>query len=197
MNRDHSRSDRNKHNIEAWTVGVALLSAVIGGTTGWFSTYVAYHSSKEHEQAETRREVQQQVAELTRQTQHDSFEALQQSKQTLLQVQRENFRPFYDRQFTIYFDGARVAATLASSTSPAERKQAEEEFWKLYWGTMAIVEDQQVASAMIDFGDALKANHAISQRENLAGPSIELAHAFRQSLYDAKWPVPGRNLRRE
>ena len=53
-------------------------------------------------------------------------------------------------------------------------------FWQLYWGPLAVVEDQTVVNAMVQFGNSLKAES--HDGANLQRKAIALAHACRDSL---------------
>jgi hypothetical protein len=62
--------------------------------------------------------------------------------------------------------------------------KAAEQFWMLFWGPMALVEDEQVAGAMGKFGGALKDNN----RAILPLLSLDLAHKCRDSIAES-WMV--------
>jgi hypothetical protein len=58
-----------------------------------------------------------------------------------------------------YNDALQTADLLAKSDPKAPTaRDAEKHFWRLYYGEMAIVESPVVESAMVDFGEVLKAN---------------------------------------
>ena len=63
-------------------------------------------------------------------------------------------------------------------------------FRQLYWGPLAIVEDQQVLDAMVDFADRLKDVQEGSTITELRPLSYFLARACRRSLRDTWEPVP-------
>ena len=58
-------------------------------------------------------------------------------------------------------------------------------FWDLYWGPMAIVEDEKVEKSMVAFGKALQ--QSVSP-DILKIAAIQLAHSCRDSLAES-WDV--------
>jgi hypothetical protein len=97
----------------------------------------------------------------------------------------EATKPFLDRQLTLYTSATQAAATLATSSDEAERAGALKRFWSLYWGELALVEDQRVEAAMVRIKDALASN---ASKEELQQRSLALAHACRDSLAES-WGV--------
>ena len=97
----------------------------------------------------------------------------------------EATRPFLERQLKLYPEAAHVAAILATSQDGAERASAYKRFWELYWGELALVENQDVEAAMVAFGGALKSQAALPELESL---SLQLARACRRSL-DKSWGI--------
>jgi hypothetical protein len=97
----------------------------------------------------------------------------------------EATKPFLERQLHLYTQATQVAAVLATETRAAEREQAAKTFWRLYWGELALVENQRVEAAMVEFGGILKAGGAGHEIEVA---SLKLAHACRESLAES-WGV--------
>lgn len=97
----------------------------------------------------------------------------------------EATRPFLERQLKLYPEASQVAAVLATSTDAAERSVASKRFWQLYWGELALVENQEVEAAMVAFGKGLKGEAPLSELQDL---SLQLAHACRRSL-DRSWGI--------
>src|SRR6185503_15691410 len=94
-------------------------------------------------------------------------------------------KPFLERQFKLYNEASQVASIIATSDDKAEVKKATKRFWELYYGELALVENKKVEDAMIALGKAIEAE---SDREELKGRSLELAHACRYSL-DKSWGI--------
>src|SRR5712691_510833 len=71
-------------------------------------------------------------------------------------------QPFLEKQTGLCHSAAEHVARLASSRDAKTWSNSREEFWMLYWGPLAIVEDvesqtkNRVEAAMIEFGDELK-----------------------------------------
>lgn len=70
-------------------------------------------------------------------------------------AQREFMKPWLESQRTIYLKALSAAAAVANSDNPKSRKQATEEFWRLYQSEMILVETKSVSGAMVDFGKCL------------------------------------------
>ena len=97
----------------------------------------------------------------------------------------EATRPFLDRQLNLYTVATQAAATLATSSDEEALQEAKKRFWSLYWGELALVEDNGVAEAMEYFGYALERESAGTELKTL---SLQLAHACRDSLAES-WGV--------
>jgi hypothetical protein len=99
------------------------------------------------------------------------------------------------KQTDLCLQASEHAARLSSTRDSAEWKKSREEFWMLYWGPLAVVEEagssSHVASEMVKFGDALKAIDPAAPSlpvEELTGASIAVAHAC-SDLVRSKWRV--------
>jgi hypothetical protein len=87
----------------------------------------------------------------------------------------EATRPFLELQLKLYTEAALVTGKIATASGT---QQDVDRFWQLYTGELALVEDPEVAKAMIAYGEALKAN----KQGSLGGLAIALAHRMRESL---------------
>ncbi|MBV8566303.1 MAG: hypothetical protein JO366_17760 [Methylobacteriaceae bacterium] len=107
------------------------------------------------------------------------------------QQQEAHRQPFLQQQLDLCFQASDAAARLATETDPAEWEKARKTFWRLYWGTLSIVEDRGVEEAMVEFGklvpDAPVAAPTLPMK-SLAQPSFQLAHAARDLIL-ASWRV--------
>jgi hypothetical protein len=122
-----------------------------------------------------------------------------QIKENERQLLKEAAKPFWDEQIKLYLRSAQAAATIATSRDEATKAQAEEDFWILYWGPLAAVEDvgtakNAVEAAMVDFGKYLKET-AKNARDRLIleNRSLNLAHVVRQAIgpsFDLKAAPP-------
>lgn len=97
----------------------------------------------------------------------------------------EATRTFLERQLELYTHATRAAATLATTEDDAARAQASKRFWELYWGELALVENQEVERAMVEMGRGLEEGASAAQLRQL---SLNLAHACRKSLAES-WGV--------
>jgi hypothetical protein len=104
-------------------------------------------------------------------------------------------KPLWAKQLELYFEACKAASTIAVSPPRAEQRHEEEKtFWMLYWGPLALIEDEEVARAMVKFGDRLDA-HADS--EELKELSLKLAKSCRQSIGSTwNFPLAQFNVRR-
>ena len=73
-------------------------------------------------------------------------------------------QPFLEKQTELCFKASETVARIATTDDPAEWKKSREEFWVLYWGPLAIVEDKApgkspeysiVSQRMIEFGNKI------------------------------------------
>ena len=111
-------------------------------------------------------------------------------------------QPFLETQTDRCFAAAESAARLASTVDPDTWKKAREEFWMLYWGPLAIVEDVEpnanagnvgdVQEMMVQFGNQLEQVRQIPPPtlplSYLQNDSLKIAHACRDLLL-SRWRV--------
>ncbi len=97
----------------------------------------------------------------------------------------EATKTFLDRQLNLYTEATKATSTIATSSFSEEVTLAKKRFWSLYWGELALVEDEGVETAMKRFGDALQNK---SNQQTLQQLSLKLAHACRESLANS-WGV--------
>ena len=105
--------------------------------------------------------------------------------------EQEFRRPFWEKQLQLYFDASEAASTLATSTEEPKRRLAEQKFWQLYWGPLAVVEDAglkleddpdaKVEAAMVEFGNCLDRTESCDQ-DKMRNRSLRLAHTLRESI---------------
>jgi hypothetical protein len=86
----------------------------------------------------------------------------------------EATRPFLEMQLKYYTEAVQVASRIAHSHDP----QSIARFWELYYGELALVENNDVALAMRQFGDALNQGKT-TELNTLA---IELGRRVGESL---------------
>ena len=141
--------------------GVTAIGLIGGGAY----TIVQYEQSKE---------VERQVV-----SDNNSNHAIQ-----VANTELEAQKPFYQRQLDLCNEASSVAATLATPDirNKADVDKARGDFWRLYWGPLSTVEDDQVETAMVEFGRCLD-KHCNEPIEN---KSLELAHACRD-LISKSW----------
>jgi hypothetical protein len=106
-------------------------------------------------------------------------------------------QPFITKQTDLCLAASEHASRLATTRNPAAFEKSREEFWMLYWGPLAVVEDvetraeSRVALEMRRFGDAFKpvdTPNPTLPLEGLTTLAINLAHACRD-LLGSKWQV--------
>ena len=105
-------------------------------------------------------------------------------------------QPFLNMQSELCRSAAESVARLASTLDPGTWKKSREEFWMLYWGPLAIVEDVEakthdVEASMVQFGDELKKTDPNSPAlpiGSLERPALKVSHACRD-LLSSKWNV--------
>ena len=76
--------------------------------------------------------------------------------------EREFKKALWEKQLGYYLEAAKAAATLASFNEndgddiQLERTKARIRFWQLYYGELAVIEDQNVSRAMVKYGRCLR-----------------------------------------
>lgn len=109
--------------------------------------------------------------------QRDKLEAAERENERAAHTRKvEATRPFLEKQLILYSEAARVCAQIASTSD----SKAIVRFWELYWGELALVENEEVEAAMVSFGQAL---HYMPENESeLKHRALLLARACRLSL---------------
>ena len=100
--------------------------------------------------------------------------------QTAAQQAHERQKPFVELQMKYYFEAAETAAQIPRTADEKTRRKLVERFWQLYWGPLAVVEDEEVEGAMVAYGRQLR-----QDQRNAAGLetlALGIAHACRSSL---------------
>jgi hypothetical protein len=102
-------------------------------------------------------------------------------------------QPFIQKQTDLCLSASEHISRLATTTDKDQWKKSRDEFWMLYWGPLAVVEegddaDSRVAASMVAAGNVLKTlgPEPTLPVEGLTGPSIAVAHACRD-LMSSKW----------
>ena len=105
-------------------------------------------------------------------------------------------RPFVERQLQTYSEINETIAKLLSAPKRELRRQAEQEFWRLYWGNIRLTADPSVLGALNAFASALDDSKPSKELKAL---HTVLVSAFRTSLATAwnitDWSEPRVNIR--
>lgn len=104
-------------------------------------------------------------------------------------AQLEAKKPYYSKHLDLCSEASVAAATIATTKDPQKRKAASEDFWRLYWGPLGMVEETKVADAMVAFGKCLQPG--CQQRLELL--SLALAQSCRAEIsqhFDLHLPPP-------
>ena len=96
--------------------------------------------------------------------------------------QKEFHAKFWDQRAAIYQRASAAASALAIVGSAEESLESRRNFWRLYYGEMSLVEDEQVKTAMECFAEGLRHIQAGSPPNLLTEPAFELTIVLRQSL---------------
>ena len=90
---------------------------------------------------------------------------------------------FLNKQLEYCFEVSEIAGKLATTSDETEWDAAQERFFELFWGPLAIVEDDDVARAMMKFSFTLGEVDAKSlPAQTLHGPSLDLGAQIRKLL---------------
>ena len=95
-------------------------------------------------------------------------------------------RPFLEKKLQWCEEAVESAAGIAihgRQSAPVQKEGGSrtsrvDRFWTLYWGTMGMVENQHVISAMMAFGDGLETADTSGDRER----ALDIAHACRREM---------------
>jgi hypothetical protein len=87
---------------------------------------------------------------------------------------------FIEAQMKYYVEATETTATIPRTPDGPTKDDLVKRFWQLYCGALALVEDDEVARAMVAYGEALKARP--NQIGELESRAIGVAHACRNSL---------------
>ena len=109
--------------------------------------------------------------------------------QFLATAKLEAKKPFLEKQLDLCFEACRLAATAATTESPALFEKSGARFKELYFGGMVIIEDRGVERAMIDVFQGLN----VGSNPELPVKSLELdslclAHKCRK-LMAKSWGI--------
>jgi hypothetical protein len=91
---------------------------------------------------------------------------------------RKNFN---DKLLDLCTQASQSAAQMATATDAASRKAAEDKFWSLFFGPLAIVEQQAVKDAMKQFGACLRSPQS-QGCSSLEGRALDIGHACRSEV---------------
>lgn len=111
---------------------------------------------------------------------------------------RANQLPFLQKQLDLCFAATDAVARLATGTDPVRWEQDRQEFRRLFWGQLGIVENIAVERAMLAARNVLPREPAATLSlpfQPLEQPSLKLAHACRDLMKES-WdvrlvPLPG------
>jgi hypothetical protein len=99
-------------------------------------------------------------------------------------AQREFMKPLLDKQLSLYFEASATAATIVKTTDEAERKKAINNFWRLYYGPLVMVESQGVSGAMKSFGFCLDGTEQCDEND-LQERALALATSLQKALLNS------------
>ena len=85
--------------------------------------------------------------------------------------------PFNAKRLDLCSDASAAAATIGTTKDPKLKQKAIEDFWRLYWGPLGIVEGGDVAGAMVEFGKCLNRSC-----DDLRGLALAVAHSCRKEV---------------
>ena len=71
-------------------------------------------------------------------------------------AERESQKPFLDQRLALYLETNETVATITTSNDQKKVQDAKAQFWTLYWGRMAVVENQEVQDAMDSVASCLR-----------------------------------------
>jgi hypothetical protein len=94
---------------------------------------------------------------------------------------------YWEEQILIYKETCDVIGAIASAEKIAEVETERKRFRQLFWGTMCLVENKEVAKAMVDYGNQLDLWESGEKKSPLLKDlAVTIAHKCRESL-DETW----------
>lgn len=104
----------------------------------------------------------------------------------------ESEKPYLEKKLLWCEEAVETTSKIATSLEPPAEEI--ERFWQMYWGVMGLIEKASITTAMVEFGDSLRALPPAEEGSkdptgHLAGmqsESLALAHACRKEL-SAEW----------
>lgn len=100
-------------------------------------------------------------------------------------AERESQKPFLDQRLAIYLETNQTLATLTTTNDPKKLRDAKAQFWTLYWGRMAIVENKNVQNTMDKIAACLRRKCSQKDVREFLSPLIQ---ASRTSIRES-WKV--------
>lgn len=104
---------------------------------------------------------------------------------------QKNREPFLRVQLEFLIEASDTLAALAVENDPVKWEASRKEFWKLYLGRLAIVEDAAVEAVMVCAGNLVPrtaAGEIDLPMNSLRNPSLTLAYAARNLIVDS-WNI--------
>ena len=105
----------------------------------------------------------------------------QQSLREKAAAERSFMQPWLQSQRDAYAKALTAAAIIANTTDDKKRRDAIDEFWRLYHGEMIPVETKTVSGAMVSFGHCLDRTE-VCDRNAMNARTRALATAMAQSM---------------
>lgn len=105
-------------------------------------------------------------------------------------------RPYWEKLLTLYIEATSNASILATSNNKEDWEKAKNNFWKVYFGPLCLVENTDVEAEMVKIGKILKTASFDSidkYRDQLQTASLNLAYACRNSIR-TDWQIPMETL---
>ena len=86
---------------------------------------------------------------------------------------------FHGKHLELCAEATTAAGTIATTQDANKKRLAQDDFWRLYWGPLGIVEDAEVAEAMVAFGKCIGGECGDRPARRRA---LDLAHACRAEV---------------
>jgi hypothetical protein len=108
-------------------------------------------------------------------------------------AQREAIKPFLELRLKNCTEASNAAALIAQPAGAKDQVEQQANFWRLYWGPLAIVENQVVEERMVEFGrllqtssyaNELQAGHEVDPAalSELRQGALKISHACRSMI---------------
>ena len=125
------------------------------------------------------------VQQFTREQAAGREQLIRQAATDSIARERAFMQPVLERQMNTYFEASAAVATLATARSATERDKATDNFWKLFWGPLVMLESPDVSLAMKGIAECLDGGASKCDVDERKNRSLILASALQTDFFSS------------